>query len=105
MKNQIMSIFKQAEGKEFTYFQITTALGLHSQPVIENLHIHSDSGDFLQLADFLCNVDQIVNIPFNHIEKIEEIPEEDFEIMDAEAEYRISYTDGSTVYVQIYDRE
>jgi hypothetical protein len=103
LKDQVIEIFKQAEGKRFTYFQITSSLGVHSQPVIEKLFIHNVLDTSIHLADSLFNVDQVVFLPLIRITDIVEIEPENFDIIDAEAEYEINYDDGTRVFVQIYN--
>jgi hypothetical protein len=99
----IKEILKQAEGKKYTYFQITIPNGLYCQPVIEDLTIHYINDKVAQIADPIVNVDQLVHIPLNNVESIEEISKDKFEIIDAESEYLITYKDGMEIYISIFD--
>lgn len=99
----LVSIMKKAEGKKFTYFQIETAIGIYSSPVVENLVIEDSQGERIILAGETYDVDQFVYLPLNNIEDITEIEKDEFEIMDAEAEYMINYYDGTIVRVMIYN--
>lgn len=49
MKNQLITIFKDAEGKRFTYLYLDTPLGFSMQPVIENLKIEDMTDSVIYL--------------------------------------------------------
>lgn len=106
--NKVVEIFKEAVDKRFTYITITTSLGFYSMSVLENLVFECEAaaGDKkLFVRGETMEVNEIVNIPLTSIDEIEDIEEGQFDLIGADAEYRITYHDGTELFIQIYDQD
>jgi hypothetical protein len=101
MKNQLVDIFKEAEGKRFTYLYLDTPLGLSMQPVIENLEIEEISDEIIFLKGATGDVDEFVRIPLNEIDDIVKVDKDDYRLENADAEYFVRYKDGTELYIEI----
>lgn len=105
--NKVAEIFKEAVGKRFTYITITTSLGFYSMSCLSDLvfEFEYEVGDKkLFVRGETMEVDEIVNIPLTSIDTIEDIEEDQVDLIGAD-EYRITYHDGTELFIQIYDQE
>lgn len=101
MKQKLIDIFKQAEGKKFTYLVLETSSELSIQTCIENLEIDSIGERSIYLKGKKGEWHEFSNVPLIKIDTIDQ-KEEDGTF---EAEYEIIYQDGTSLTVQIYDEE
>jgi len=101
MKQELVNIFKQAEGKKFTFISLISSNGFEMHSCIENLKIDGVTERVIFLRDEVANWDANITIPLINLTDIEERELENFDIDDSEAEYDITYSDGTELLIQI----
>jgi len=103
MKNQLIDIFKKAEGKLFTYLVLELSNGTTIQTCIERLRVNEISEKYIFIESKKVEWQENATISSINIERIVEKAPENFELEDAYGEYEIIYEDGSNLLIQILE--
>lgn len=99
MKEKLINIFKKAEGKQFTYISLISSKGIQIHSCIEKLIIDGISDGSIFFRDEVINWDANVVLPLLNIAEIIKRKKKNFDIDIAEAEYDITYFDGSELLI------
>jgi len=101
MTNQLIDIFKKAEGKLFTYLVLELSSGITIQTCIERLRVNEISERYIFIEGKKLEWQENATISSINIGRIVEKSPENFDMEDADHEYEIIYEDGSNLLIQI----
>lgn len=101
---KIVKIIEQAKDKRFTYLTLTLPNGMEIRTCINKLMVNSIDEESIYINGEK-EWAEIASIGLKDIYCIDERKPDIFELEDAEAEYIIKYSDGSELFVQIYNKE
>lgn len=97
----IVDIFNQAKGKRLTYFIYKGYNGFEFQSWVTYLKIDAMNDKIAYIRGENGEWNEFITIPIAKVDDIEEIEDDKKEIEEAEAEYFVTFEDGSTLYIQI----
>jgi len=96
MKNQVIDIFKEAEGKRFTYLVLNLSNRMSIQTCIERLVINETTDKVIFIEGKTLEWGENATISLMGIEEVEEIETDEYD-----KDYQILYQDGSILSIQI----